>query len=249
MANKIIQQLLDGMSIDELWGSIENIPLQQLQDTIETTDNEFKKSLSTYANVVHTSMQSHHSMGSVDSIRKQFITIETCLLRKVANSLPFYQQLYISFIKFFIEDSQDEKWERCLQTIQKSQQEIFMYNNLLALKSKDFLKYIEAYQSWVTVLTQFVPKIIERHEVNTTEMAYSLSRRTIQSSEFLVAQQQLVSTIRLQLQNNQMLMTDIFHIVTVSKSLLQNTISAQQFFEQEYVGSINILKRYTTKKE
>lgn len=248
MSKSIIKQLLARESSEELYDIIDNIPLQQIEDTITETDFELKNLLSQYSEVVHQSMQSHHNIGSVDSIRKQFVVIEGYLRRIVYKQLPIYERFFLSIVEFFVDNSQNEELENCIKKIQISQREILVYNTMLMLKSKDFLKYLSIYQNWVTALSKFVPNIIDKYGIEQVELSYALSKTIMRASEFLLTNRQLESTITLQMQNNQVVLTDMMHIVAVSKSLIQNTISAKQFFEQEYVGSIKIIKRYNNKR-
>lgn len=247
MQNTIIQQLLDGVPIDALNESIEAIPTQHIVDTITTIDVEFKKHLVQYADIVHVSMQSHYTMGTIATISKEFTHIKKYLTCIVREHLPLHQRVYISFVEFFTDTNQGTEIEHCIKHIEKSQQELLNYTQLLIFKAKDFLKYLEAYQQWLTLLTRFVPHITENYGTKYTELSYLLSKITLQASEFLMTQRQLESTIKLQIQNNQSVMTDTLHVLSVSQSLIHNTISAQQFFKQEYIKSITTLKKYTGK--
>lgn len=248
MTNTIIQKILDGISIDELYGMIDEIPLQHIETTIRKIDTEFKEQLMSHSTLVHMSMESYHRMGSIECISQQFGIIKKNLTCVVGSQLPFYQRWYLSFVRFFTDPAPYEKLEQSITTLQECQHVVLVYTNMLALKFKDFSKYLEAYHQWITALTQFVPKIADRYGENTFQLSYSLSQVIANASEFLATQQQLESTITLQIQNNRTIMTDILQVTMVTKSLIQNTISAQHFFEQEYVGSVKILKKYTNKK-
>lgn len=246
-SKEIIQHIIDGISIEELCGTIDTIPLQDIDETIRTIDQELKHQLIYHATLIHDSMRSHHNMGSMSTITTEFVLIEKYLKYLVYDKLSVYERLYLSIIRFFVDTEQDEELNNCIRTIQGKQQEIVTYNTILILKSKRFFTHLEAYQNWTSALTQSVPRLIEKYGPENANLMYSISKLVLHAAEFLTAQRQLESTIKLQIQNNHVVITDILHIVTVSQSLAKNTISAQQFFEQEYVGSVKILKKYTNK--
>ena len=248
MTKTIIQQIIDGISIDELYGMIDEIPLQQIETTIRKTDTAFKELVMNHSTLAHMSMESYHRMGSIERISQQFGIIKKNLSYMVYSQLPFYQRWYLSFVRFFTDPTPYEELEQSIIEVKECQHVILIYTNMLALKFKDFSRYLEAYHQWITALTQFVPKITDRYGESTFQLSYSLSQLIVNTSEFLATQQQLESMITLQIQNNRTIMIDILQVMMVTKSLIQNTISAQHFFEQEYVGSVKILKRYSNKK-
>lgn len=246
-SKKIIQHIIDGVSIEELCGTIDTIPLQDIDETIRTIDQELKNQLIDHATLIHDSMRSHHNMGSMSTITAEFVLIEKYLKYIVYDKLSVYERLYLSIIRFFVDTAQDEELHNSILTIQKKQEEIVTYNNILLLKSKRFYSSLEAYQTWTSTLTQSVPRLIEKYGPEHTNLMYSISKLVMYAAEILTTHRQLESTIKLQIQNNYVVITDILHIVTVSQSLAQNALSTQQFFEQEYVGSVKILKKYTNK--
>jgi hypothetical protein len=187
-------------------------------------------------------------MGSIELISHQFGIIRKNLTRMVCHQLPLYQRWYLSFLRFFSDPIPYEELQQSITTLQECQHDVLIYTNMLAFKFKDFSRCLEAYRQWITALTQFVPNISDRYGESTFQLSYSLSQLIANASEFLATQQQLESTITLQIQNNRMIMTDILQVTMVTKSLIQNTISAQHFFDQEYLGSVKILKKYTNKK-
>lgn len=248
MSKNIIQQLIDGASIEELCGVFDTIPIQHLEQTIRSADVILKDQLVQQSHIVHMSMQSHHNMGSVNTIKQEFEEIEKHLQSIVYHNLPLHKRFFLSCINFFVEYSPADELDVCIQKIQQSQQEISTYTTVLTLHSKDFLKYLALYDRWVIALSAFVPNLYEQHEKEQEEVSYTLSKLVVHTSEVLMTQKQLEQTITLQLQSNTVLITDILHIIGVSRSLMQNTISAQQFFQQEYVGSMKTIKKYKKKQ-
>jgi len=232
MSKNIVQQLVDSASIEDLYGIFENIPIQYLEQTIRSADVILKDLLVQQSHIVHMSMQSHHNMGSVNVIRQEFKEIGKHLQSIVYHDLPLHKKFFLSCINFFADYSPADELDACIQKIQQAQQEISTYTTALTIHSKEFLKYTALY---------------DRCGKGQEELSYTLSKLIAHASEVLVTQKQLEQTIALQLQSNTIIITDILHIIGVSRNLMQNTISAQQFFQQEYVGSMSIIKKYKKK--
>ncbi len=248
MSSNIIQQVIDSDSIEMLCGVLKSIPIQQIEEIIKTTDTSLKNQLMKQANSIHMSMQSYHNMGSIDAISKEFASIEKHLKHIIYQELPIYERFLQSIIGFFSVSSSEEKLKESIVRIQNLQQGIVVYNIVLKKISEDFLKYVQIYHNWVGALSVFVPKICDIYGTEYTELSYMLSKTIVNDSEFLLTQKQLEQTLSLQIQNNAIIITDILHTISISKCLSQNVISTKRFFEEEYMGSIKILHKYTKKK-
>jgi hypothetical protein len=248
MAKNIIQQVIDSDSIEMLYGVLQSIPIQQIEEIIETTDTALKNQLMKQANNIHMSMQSYHNMGSINAISKEFANIEKHLKDIVYEELPMYEKFFQSIVRFFSEHSSEQKLKESIVRIQNLQREIEIYNMVLTKNSEEFLKYVQIYQNWVGALSLFVPKICDIYGTEYTELSYILSKTIVNASEFLLTQKQLEQALALQIQNNAIVITDILHTISISTCLSQNVISVQKFFKEEYIGSIKILHKYTKKK-
>lgn len=80
------------------------------------------------------------------------------------------------------------------------------------------------------------------------EVFYRITKSISQNSEFLLVQKQLESTVKMQMDNNRLLMTDILHMIVICDNLAKNAISINHFFENEYVESLKTIKKYSKKK-
>ncbi len=244
MTSLTLQNILDGMPVERLYATLDELAFAEIESTIAAIDADFKQQLMKDAKIVHLSMESYYRMGTMARVSQEFATIERHLTCMVRDRLSLYQRLRISAISFFTDPAPHEEFETCIANLDQSQHIILTYTNLLGMKFDVFKRYLDGYRQWVTALTQFVPKLSARFGEESFQLSYRLSQTVANAAEFLATQQQLESTVSLQIQNNRNVMTDILHVATISKSLLHNTISAQHFFEREYVGSMKTIKKY-----
>lgn len=244
MSKSIIQQLQNGVPLEELYRMFDKIPLQDLEETIRSTDLILKEQVSHHSQLLHTNMQSHHNMGSINTIKKSFNDIEKYLKYIVRNNLSVYHRFVIAFTEFFGEYISQEQLDESMTNIQRAKHEIFVYNTVLVQNTTTFFKYLDMYNKWVKVLNTYIPILSRKHGDSHAALFLSLSRFVMQASEFLTTQQQLKLTVELQMQNNQIIVNDISHVVSVSQNLIKNIMSARLFFKQEYIGSIKIIEKY-----
>ncbi len=244
MYNKIIKNIEDGVPTEDIYLLLENITSTDIENIIRNIDLKLKDLLYQQSSVVHASMESYHNADDVTKIREQFKIIEIYLKQMVYSKLPIHKRLYLSILDFFVEPYTKEDIEKNIETIQTCRKNISTYNSILNIKSQYFIKLISFYQNWIILLNKLTLEFFDRNDPKTLEIKYYTQRILMQASEFLSAQRQLESTIKLQMQNNQTTINDTLHIITVSQSIIQNTLSIENFFNKEYIGSVNIIKKY-----
>ncbi len=244
MTNIIIQKLQNRSSPEELYRTFDLMSLRQLEETIRLTDLILRDQLSHHSQLLHKSMQSYHNMGSVSTIRQSFGVIEKYLSYIVKKHLPAHKRFFIALTEFFCDYISREKLEESVKNINRAYREISIYKASQIMNVKAFLEHLETYNLWVKTLSAYIPLLHEKHKGPDTALFILIPRLTLQASEYLTTQQQLKRTVELQMQNNQVIINDVLYILTISQGLIQNSISARQFFEQEYIGSIKIISKF-----
>ncbi len=244
MKENIIQQVIDSDSIEMLYGVLQSIPIQQIEEIITKVDNILKHQLINEAKIIHNNMQSYYTRDNVTIISKEFATIQKCLKRVLYNELPLHEKMFVFLLDFFQEYNPQEKIYESLVKLESVQKNMRIYIDVLTNNSHKFMKYVEKYHNWVSALTRFVPTICVTYGIEYENVSYGLSKKTIHASELLISNKQLEQSLGMQIQNQNIMINDILHITSISNVLLKNIVSTKQFFEKEYVGGIKIFKKY-----
>lgn len=244
MYKKIIKDIKDGVPIDDVYLLLKNIPSSDIENIVRNIDQELKDLLYQQSKNIHESMESYHNTGNATKIREQFKIIGDYLEEMVYSKLPIQKKLYLSILRFFIEPNTKEDIEKNVKTIEICRNVLSTYNIVLGVKSLSFINLISCYQNWIIMLKRLISEFFDNTDSKSLEIKYSTQKILMNASEFLSTQRQLESTIKLQIQNNELVINETLHIVTVSQSVIQNILSIENFFNQEYVGSMKIIKKY-----
>lgn len=222
------------------------LPFDTLELLLTNTDQQLSATLQQQAAEVHICLQSHHSLGTLARVNAEFMKVEQYLKRVVRHRLGWRSRLVLYLRDFFVDNKQDgRQLETALNSLKTCLLDLLRFHRLLQQKSVPFIRCLSRYAAWLAALSRQLPGWTEQAGGQAAGLIHTIAGLTGRGGELLAAQRQLETTIFLQQQRNEAVLTDIRHIVSVASSLASNAVTAEQFFEREFSGSINRIRRYT----